>query len=136
MGLDFRVQRSERSGISGANGAGKSSLLRLLTGEIQRDEGKIILAPTLDGIVIDQQRSLMSPDKPVRDILADGGDSVEVRGEEKHLQGYLKEFLFDPVVLEARVGGLSGGEASRLLPARQFALEYTLLWLDRKRGGE
>src|SRR3546814_17579853 len=56
-GLDFRVQRGDRIGIVGANGAGKSTLLKLLTGEIQPDEGKIILAPTLDGIVIDQQRS-------------------------------------------------------------------------------
>src|SRR3546814_3411557 len=87
-GLDFRVQRGDRIGIVGANGAGKSTLLKLLTGEIQPDEGKIILAPTLDGIVIDQQRSLMSPDKTVRDILADGGDWVEVRGVKKHIQGY------------------------------------------------
>src|SRR3546814_11326395 len=50
-GLDFRVQRGDRIGIVGANGAGKSTLLKLLTGEIQPDEGKIILAPTLDGIV-------------------------------------------------------------------------------------
>ncbi len=129
-GLDFRVQRGDRIGIVGANGAGKSTLLKLLTGEIQPDEGKIILAPTLDGIVIDQQRSLMSPDKTVRDILADGGDWVEVRGVKKHIQGYLKEFLFDPGVMEASVGALSGGERSRLLLAREFARESNLLVLD------
>ena len=129
-GLDFRVQRGDRIGIVGANGAGKSTLLKLLTGEIQPDEGKIILAPTLDGIVIDQQRSLMSPDKSVRDILADGGDWVEVRGVKKHIQGYLKEFLFDPGVIEASVGALSGGERSRLLLAREFARESNLLVLD------
>ena len=94
--FDFRVQRGDRIGIVGANGAGKSTLLKLLTGEIAPDSGKIILAPTLDGIVIDQQRSLMSPEKRVRDILADGGDWVEVRGVKKHIQGYLKEFLIDP----------------------------------------
>jgi ATP-binding cassette subfamily F protein uup len=128
--FDFRVQRGDRIGIVGANGAGKSTLLKLLTGEIQPDEGKITLAPTLDGIVIDQQRSLLSPDKRVRDILADGGDWVEVRGVKKHIQGYLKEFLFDPGVVEASVGALSGGERSRLLLAREFARESNLLVLD------
>lgn len=128
--LDFRVQRGDRIGIVGANGAGKSTLLKLLTGEIQPDEGKITLAPTLDGIIIDQQRSLLSPDKRVRDVLADGGDWVEVRGVKKHIQGYLKEFLFDPGVVEASVGALSGGERSRLLLAREFARESNLLVLD------
>jgi ATP-binding cassette subfamily F protein uup len=128
--FDFRVQRGDRIGIVGANGAGKSTLLKLLTGEIEPDSGKITLAPTLDGIVIDQQRSLMSPEKRVRDILADGGDWVEVRGVKKHIQGYLKEFLFDPGVVEASVGALSGGERSRLLLAREFARESNLLVLD------
>ncbi|MFN4357485.1 ABC-F family ATP-binding cassette domain-containing protein [Sphingopyxis alaskensis] len=128
--LDFRVQRGDRIGIVGANGAGKSTLLKLLTGELQPDSGSITLAPTLDGIIIDQQRSLMSPEKRVRDVLADGGDWVEVRGVKKHIQGYLKEFLFDPGVVEASVGALSGGERSRLLLAREFARESNLLVLD------
>jgi len=128
--FDFRVQRGDRIGIVGANGAGKSTLLKLLTGEIEPDEGSIALAPTLDGIIIDQQRSLLSPDKRVRDVLADGGDWVEVRGVKKHIQGYLKEFLFDPGVVEASVGALSGGERSRLLLAREFARESNLLVLD------
>ncbi|MGV1682628.1 ABC-F family ATP-binding cassette domain-containing protein [Sphingopyxis sp. NJF-3] len=126
----FRIQRGDRIGIVGANGAGKSTLLKLLTGEIAPDEGGVTLAPTLDGIVIDQQRSLLSPDKKVRDILADGGDWVEVRGVKKHVQGYLKDFLFDPGVAEASVGALSGGERSRLLLAREFARESNLLVLD------
>ncbi|PKP88542.1 MAG: elongation factor 3 [Alphaproteobacteria bacterium HGW-Alphaproteobacteria-17] len=128
--FDFRVQRGDRIGIVGANGAGKSTLLKLLTGEIEPDSGSITLAPTLDGIIIDQQRSLLSPDKTVRDVLADGGDWVEVRGVKKHIQGYLKEFLFDPGVVEASVGALSGGERSRLLLAREFARESNLLVLD------
>ncbi|ALH80996.1 ABC-F family ATP-binding cassette domain-containing protein [Sphingopyxis macrogoltabida] len=128
--FDFRVQRGDRIGIVGANGAGKSTLLKLLTGEIAPDSGSITLAPTLDGIVIDQQRSLLSPEKRVRDVLADGGDWVEVRGVKKHIQGYLKEFLFDPGVVEASVGALSGGERSRLLLAREFARESNLLVLD------
>jgi len=126
----FRVQRGDRIGIVGANGAGKSTLLKLLTGEIQPDEGNVTLAPTLDGIVIDQQRSLLAPEKTVRDVLADGGDWIEVRGVKKHVQGYLKDFLFDPGVANASVGALSGGERSRLLLAREFARESNLLVLD------
>jgi ATP-binding cassette subfamily F protein uup len=80
--------------------------------------------------MIDQQRRLLDPDKRVRDVLADGGDWIEVRGHKKHVQGYLKEFLFDPGLIDARVGTLSGGERSRLLLAREFARRSNLLVLD------
>ena len=126
----LRIQRGDRIGIVGANGAGKTTLLKLLTGEIAPDEGSVTLAKTLDGVIIDQQRSLMAPDKRVRDVLADGGDWIEVRGIKKHIQGYLKEFLFDPKLADARVGTLSGGERSRLLLAREFARRSNLLVLD------
>jgi len=126
----FRVTRGDRIGVVGANGSGKTTLLRLLTGEIPPDEGSVKLARTLDGVVIDQQRRLMAPDKRVRDVLADGGDWIDVRGEKKHVHGYLKDFLFDPSIAEARVGTLSGGERSRLLLAREFARRSNLLVLD------
>jgi ABC transport system ATP-binding/permease protein len=126
----LRIQRGDRIGIVGANGAGKTTLLKLLTGEIKPDSGSVTLAKTLNGVLIDQQRSLLVPEKSVRDILADGGDWVTVRGEKKHIQGYLKEFLFDPKLSEARIGSLSGGERSRLLLAREFARESNLLVLD------
>ena len=126
----LRIQRGDRIGILGGNGAGKTTLLKLLTGELEPDEGTITRAKTLDGIVIDQQRSLMQPEKRVRDILAEGGDWIDVRGVRKHIQGYLKEFLFDPGLSEARIGTLSGGERSRLLLAREFARESNLLVLD------
>jgi len=126
----FRIQRGDRIGIVGSNGAGKTTLLKLLTGEIAPDSGTIKLAQTLDGVVIDQQRSLMSPDKRVRDVLADGGDWIDVLGVRKHIQGYLKEFLFEPGLVDARVGTLSGGERSRLLLAREFARRSNLLVLD------
>jgi ATP-binding cassette subfamily F protein uup len=128
--FSFRIQRGDRIGLVGSNGAGKTTLLKLLTGEIEPDSGTVTRARTLDGIVIDQQRKLLAPDKRVRDIVADGGDWVEVRGEKKHLKGYLKDFLFDPNMSEARVGTLSGGEQSRLLLAREFARESNLLVLD------
>jgi ATP-binding cassette subfamily F protein uup len=128
--FSFRVTRGDRIGLVGANGAGKTTLLKLLTGELAPDEGWVKLAKTLDGVVIDQQRSLMSPDKRVRDVLADGGDWIEVLGEKKHIIGYLKDFLFDPNMVDARIGTLSGGERSRLLLAREFARRSNLLVLD------
>jgi ATP-binding cassette subfamily F protein uup len=72
----------------------------------------------------------MSPDKRVRDVLAEGGDWIDVRGVRKHIQGYLKDFLFEPGLVDAKVGTLSGGERSRLLLAREFARKSNLLVLD------
>ena len=126
----LRVQRGDRIGVVGANGTGKTTLLRLLTGEIEPDEGRINRAQTLQGIMIDQQRRLLDPAKSVRDVLADGGDWIEVRGHKKHVQGYLKEFLFEPNLVDAKIGTLSGGERSRLLLAREFARRSNLLVLD------
>jgi ATP-binding cassette subfamily F protein uup len=126
----LRIQRGDRIGLVGANGTGKTTLLKLLTGELKPDSGAVTQAKTLSGIVIDQQRKLMSPEKRVRDVLAEGGDWIEVRGHKKHIKGYLKEYLFDPSLTEAPVGSLSGGERSRLLLAREFARASNLLVLD------
>ena len=126
----LRIQRGDRIGIVGANGAGKTTLIKLLTGEIEPDSGTVTQAKTLEGIVIDQQRALLSGEKTVRDVIAEGGDWIEVRGVKKHIQGYLKEFLFDPAIVDTRIKILSGGEKSRLLLAREFARASNLLVLD------
>ena len=128
--LSLRIQRGDRIGIVGANGAGKTTLLKMLTGELAPDSGSVTLAKTLNGVFIDQQRSLLKPGRSVRDVLADGSDWIDVRGNRKHVQGYLKEFLFAPTLIDAKVGTLSGGEQSRLLLAREFARMSNLLVLD------
>jgi ATP-binding cassette subfamily F protein uup len=128
--FNLRIQRGDRIGLVGANGSGKTTLLKILTGELEPDSGTVTLAKTLQGTVIDQQRSLLSPEKRLRDVIAEGGDWVDVRGIRKHVQGYLKEFLFDPGLVDAKVGTLSGGERSRLLLAREFARKSNLLVLD------
>lgn len=128
--LTLRVTRGDRIGIVGANGAGKTTLLKLLTGELAPDAGTVRLAQTLDMVFIDQQRSLMDPAKTVRDVLTQGGEWIDVLGVRKHIHGYLKEFLFEPSLADAKIGTLSGGERSRLLLAREFARPSNLLVLD------
>src|SRR3546814_8535798 len=80
--------------------------------------------------MIDQQRRLLDPDKSVRDVLADGGAWIEVRGHRKHVQGYLKEFMFALELIDSKIGTLSGGEQSRLLLARELASRSNLLVID------
>ena len=128
--FSLRIQRGDRIGIVGANGAGKTTLLKMLTGELEPDSGSVEIAKTLTGVMIDQQRQLLTADKTVRQVLAEGGDWIDVRGNRKHVQAYLKDFLFDPKIVDMRVGVLSGGERSRLLLAREFAKASNLLVLD------
>jgi len=128
--FNLRIQRGDRIGIVGSNGAGKTTLIRLLTGELEPDAGTVTRAKTLSGIVIDQQRKLLAPQKRVRDVLSNGSDWIDVRGRRKHVQAYLKDFLFEPSLIDARIGTLSGGERSRILLAREFAREANLLVLD------
>jgi ATP-binding cassette subfamily F protein uup len=128
--FSLRIQNGDRIGIVGANGAGKTTLLKLLTKELDSDTGSITHARTLSGVMIDQQRKLLEPGATVRQILAQGGDWIDVRGVRKHVQAYLKDFLFDPGLVDTKVGILSGGERSRLLLAREFARTANLLVLD------
>ncbi len=128
--FSLRIQNGDRIGIVGANGAGKTTLLKLLTKELEPDTGSITHARTLSGVMIDQQRKLLEPGASVRQILAEGGDWIDVRGVRKHVQAYLKDFLFDPGLVDTKIGILSGGERSRLLLAREFARTANLLVLD------
>ncbi len=128
--FSLRIQRGDRIGIVGANGAGKTTLLKMLTREIAPDSGTVTHAKTLSGVMIDQQRALLEPQKTVRQVLAEGGDWIDVRGHRKHVQAYLKDFLFDPSLVDAKIGTFSGGERSRLLLAREFARTSNLLVLD------
>jgi ATP-binding cassette subfamily F protein uup len=128
--FSLRIQNGDRIGIVGSNGAGKTTLLEMLTKELEPDTGSVTHARTLSGVMIDQQRKLLEPGATVRQILAEGGDWIDVRGVRKHIQAYLKDFLFDPGLVDTKVGILSGGERSRLLLAREFARTANLLVLD------
>jgi ABC transport system ATP-binding/permease protein len=128
--FSLRIQNGDRIGIVGSNGAGKTTLLKMLTRELEPDTGSVTHARTLTGVMIDQQRKLLQPTLTVREVLAEGGDWIDVRGVRKHVQAYLKDFLFDPKLVDTRIGILSGGERSRLLLAREFARTANLLVLD------
>ena len=136
--FDLRIQRGDRIAFVGPNGAGKTTLIKMLTGEIAPDEGKITLGTNLDVAVFDQSRSALDPAQTLWDALTQDpsmsvsgrSDQVMVRGEPRHVAGYLKDFLFDEAQMRAPVRSLSGGEKARLLLARIMARPSNLLVLD------
>ena len=128
--FNLRIQKGDRIGIVGGNGTGKTTLLKIITGQLEPDSGTVEISKKLKSIVIDQQRSVMDPNCSVREVLAGGSDWIDLHGNRKHVQAYLKDFLFDPKIVESKVGTLSGGEQSRLLIAREFAQKSNLLVLD------
>ncbi|WP_189409580.1 ABC-F family ATP-binding cassette domain-containing protein [Neogemmobacter tilapiae] len=137
-GLELRVMRGDRVAFVGPNGVGKTTLLRLLTGEIAPDQGTVSLGTNLDIAVFDQTRAQLDPEASLWDSLTNdpqmqvsgASDQVMVRGAPRHVVGYLKDFLFDERQARAPVKSLSGGEKARLLLARIMARESNLLILD------
>lgn len=129
--LDIRVGRRDRIALIGPNGVGKTTLLKILTGEIEPDEGTIKLGASLTPLTIDQKRSQLDDSMSVEDTLTGGrGDHVHVAGVPRHVRTYMKEFLFDPSQAGQPVSALSGGERNRLLLATSFAKSSNLLILD------
>ena len=137
-GFDFRVMRGDRVAFVGPNGVGKTTLLKLLLGEIEPDSGTVSLGNGLEVAVFDQARAALDPAATLWESLTgDPGmrvsgraDQVMVRGQPRHVVGYLKDFLFSEAQARAPVGSLSGGEKARLLLARIMARESNLLVLD------
>jgi ATP-binding cassette subfamily F protein uup len=127
--FSLRIRKGDRIGIVGPNGAGKSTLIKLLLGQIAPDSGTITRSAALAPTIIDQHRQRLKG-RTVREVLADGGEWIEVTGSKKHIAGYLKEYLFDPGVIDAAAETLSGGEQSRLLLGREFATPSNLMVLD------
>jgi ATP-binding cassette subfamily F protein uup len=126
-----RIIRGDRVGIVGANGAGKSTLLALLTGRLKADSGEIKLGTNLETVSLDQTRASLDPARTLAETLTGGsGDQVEVRGEKRHVIGYMKDFLFRPEQARTQVGVLSGGERGRLMLAVAMAKPSNLMVLD------
>ncbi|MBF9032168.1 ATP-binding cassette domain-containing protein [Rhodobacterales bacterium HKCCE3408] len=136
--FDLRILRGDRVAVVGPNGVGKTTLLKLLTGEIAPDTGTVEHGTKLAVAVFDQTRAALDPDATLWDSLTTDpemsvsgqSDQVMVRGQPRHVVGYLKDFLFDESQARAPVRSLSGGEKARLLLARIMARETNLLVLD------
>lgn len=129
--FSFRVSRGDRIGILGKNGSGKTTFLRLLTGELKPDMGKVKRAKDLEFAYFDQKRRDLQPSHTLQHTLCpNGGDHLKVMGKSRHVCGYLKDFLFDPAQVHQQVGTLSGGQKNRLLLAKVLADPKSLLILD------
>ena len=136
--LDLLVQRGDRIAFVGPNGVGKTTLIKMLMGQEMPDSGTVTLGTNLLPAIFDQSRAQLDPDMSLWDSLTGDpdmrvsgkADQVMVRGNPKHVVGYLKEFLFDERQARAPVRSLSGGEKARLLLAKLMAKESNLLVLD------
>ena len=125
-----RIFRRDRIGLIGPNGAGKTTLLRMLIGELEPDTGSVKLGANLMPVVIDQRRTALDPDRTPWEILADRNDHVLVRGQQRHVMTYLREYLFRDEQARQPVRTLSGGERNRLLLAKALAAPSNLIVLD------
>jgi len=129
---DFSValMRGDRVGILGPNGCGKSTLIRLLLDRLDPDSGTVKQGTQLQVAYFDQLRDTLDEEKSVIDNVAEGSDVINLNGQNKHVIGYLQDFLFDPARVRQPVKSLSGGERNRLLLAKLFTKPFNLLVLD------
>lgn len=128
--FSITIMRGDKLGLLGPNGVGKTTLLRLLLGEIKPQKGTIKHGTRLEIAYFDQQRAQLDENATVIDNLSLGKDSVTVNGREKHVISYLQDFLFSPERARSPVNALSGGEKNRLLLARMFCRPSNVLVLD------
>jgi ATP-binding cassette subfamily F protein uup len=125
-----RIMRGDRVGIIGANGIGKTTLLKILAMELEPDTGLVRHGTVLEKGYFDQRREQLNPEKSIWDTLCDKNDTIMVQGRPKHVIGYMKDFLFTPEQAKTPIKALSGGEKNRLLLAKTLAKETNLLILD------
>jgi len=128
--LNLLITRGDRIALIGANGTGKSTLLKLLMEEYYPTSGKMRLGVNLNIAYFDQHREQLDLDATVQDTVAEGKQDVTVNGKTRHVLGYLQDFLFSPKRARTPVRALSGGEKNRLLLARLFLRPSNLLILD------
>jgi len=128
--LDLLISRGDRLALIGANGTGKSTLIKLLMEQIKPTSGKMRVGVNLEIAYFDQHREQLDPDKTVQDTVAEGKQEVTINGRTRHVLGYLQDFLFSPKRARTPVRALSGGEKNRLLLARLFLRPSNLLILD------
>lgn len=125
-----RILRGDKIGLLGPNGIGKTTLLKLILGEIEPDSGKIERGTKINVAYFDQMREQLNEEATLADTISPGSDFVEIGIERKHVISYLEDFLFPPQRSRSPVKSLSGGERNRLLLARLFARPANVLVLD------
>jgi ATP-binding cassette subfamily F protein uup len=125
-----RILRGDKIGLLGANGIGKTTLLKLILGEIEADSGNIERGTKINVAYFDQMREQLDEEATLADTISPGSDFVEIGNERKHVISYLEDFLFPPQRSRSPVKSLSGGERNRLLLARLFARPANVLVLD------
>jgi ABC transport system ATP-binding/permease protein len=128
--LSLRVTRGDRIGILGPNGCGKTTLLRLLLGQLQPQAGTVTAGTKLEVAHFDQLHDSLDEDKTVRQNIGEGRETISVGGREQHVVGYLRDFLFTPEQMQGAVTRLSGGERRRLQLARVLSRPCNVLVLD------
>ena len=125
-----RLMRGDKVGLIGPNGCGKTTLLRLILGEIPPDKGTVRRGTNLQVAYFDQMREALDPEATLADTISPGSDTIEIGSTKKHIMSYLDDFLFEPARARSPVKSLSGGERNRLLLARLFARPANVLVLD------
>ncbi len=130
QGIDLKLSPGSRLGIVGGNGTGKTTLLKILAGETTQDLGTVKYAQDLKLVYFDQHREKIDPKITLREALSPSGDFVKFKGQEIHVNGWAKKFLFYPDRLNLPVSCLSGGEKARILLARLMLQPADILFLD------
>ncbi|MEZ6125964.1 MAG: ATP-binding cassette domain-containing protein [Planctomycetaceae bacterium] len=128
--LTTTVFRGDRIGILGPNGAGKSTLLKIILGQLQPKSGAVRTGTNLSVAYFDQLRNQLDPSKTARENVGEGSDQLLINGSNRHVMGYLQDFLFTPDRAHTRVEFLSGGERNRLLLAKLLVKPANVLVLD------
>jgi len=129
-GMTMTVLRGDKIGLVGENGTGKTTLVRLMLGDLAPTEGRIRLGTNLQVAYFDQLRGALDLDRNALDNLSEGREFIEINGQSKHVLGYLQEFLFSPERARSPVRVFSGGERARLLLAKLFSKPANILVLD------
>ena len=124
------IMRGDKVAILGPNGVGKTTLLKVLLGRLEPQQGRVKLGTKLEIAYFDQHRAILDEEASVLDNVAEGSDRVEINGQSKHIMGYLQDFLFTPDRARSPVKSLSGGERNRLLLAKLFTKPSNLLVMD------
>lgn len=128
--INLLITPGLRLGLLGANGCGKTTLIRVLVGETPPDSGTVNISEHLQVVYFEQNRETLDPKLTVAETISPGGDHVQYRGNYIHLRSYLDRFNFSQLQMNMEVGRLSGGEQSRLLIARLMLKEANVLVLD------